>query len=781
MPLSPPISDPAPAEAVAALAAELPEEHAGLAERLPPAARASLARTLPEARRRLSPRGLDRWLRGADALVQLGRGEEAIRAWIEGMPQVARELGEEVLADTATAVAAFASRTSGAVIALILEAAPLAARRLGDRTLFLSWLRFLEHVLARAPRAMRPMLRNMGELLEVLTLGGLRRWADWGIDAHRTDYPAIEAYFSLESQTSRAVMQAERKGTLLVDVQRRLGMYLRALWGRDYLLVPTAGDFETREGLRPWVEGWMMHLPDALDDWDGLPALDLYRAQVAHLAAHLAALRGPIDAEGLSALQMTAIGLIEDARAEALAIRRFPNLRRLWAPFHRRTAPGTAGVFDRIARALLDPGAPAEDELSAWAQERFRALDLEDQEAARDLGLALADRMWTLPFSAHRDRPSCPYRCDNRVLWEFEEADWTTLPGAGEEQVRRHVSVTEMVNEVEVETAGDDAQEIWVQSSELFDDDGASFNEREGREPEAPPVLYEEFDHALQMPRPAWVTVRERRPRLGDPAQADALLDAHRPIMERLRVLIEALRPQGVQRVRKLEDGDELDLTRAIDAAIDLRRGNQPDPRVMMRLERRTRDTAVLVLLDLSESTNDPALAGQTVLDLTKAACVLLAEAIHRVGDSLAIHGFCSDGRHDVQYRRFKDFDQPWDSTAKARLMGAEGQLSTRMGAAIRHAGALLGQVRASRRLLIVITDGEPADIDVRDPFYLRHDARHAVETVRRAGVIPFCLTLDPSADAYAQRIFGIRNVQVLERVERLPERLPRLYATLTR
>ncbi len=114
-------------------------------------------------------------------------------------------------------------------------------------------------------------------------------------------------------------------------------------------------------------------------------------------------------------------------------------------------------------------------------------------------------------------------------------------------------------------------------------------------------------------------------------------------------------------------------------------------------------------------------------------------------------------------------------------MLLAEGQLSTRMGAAIRHAGALLGQVRASRRLLIVITDGEPADIDVRDPFYLRHDARHAVETVRRAGVTPFCLTLDPSADAYAQRIFGIRNVQVLERVERLPERLPRLYATLTR
>ena len=82
---------------------------------------------------------------------------------------------------------------------------------------------------------------------------------------------------------------------------------------------------------------------------------------------------------------------------------------------------------------------------------------------------------------------------------------------------------------------------------------------------------------------------------------------------------------------------------------------------------------------------------------------------------------------------------------------------------------------------MLVLTDGEPADVDVRDPFYLRHDARHAVDAARRQGVVPFCLTLDPRADAYAQKIFGGRNVQVLDRVERLPERLPQLYASLTR
>lgn len=757
----------------------LPDDHAGLTDALPRSVADALSAALPDARRKLSPKGLDTWLRGVSSLARLGRGDDPVIAWIEAVPALARDLGEDVISELLPLVLGFASRTSGTVIARMLETGPLAAMRLGDATLFLSYLRFIEHCLARAPRAVRPMLDHLGELLEVLTLGGLRRWADWGIDAHRTDYQELLRYFSLESEESRAVIQRERKGTLLIDVQRRLTMYLRALWGRDFMITPTAGDFEDRMGLRPHYEAFSLHLPDALDDWNGVAALELYRAQAAHLAAHLACLRKPVQAEGLNALQSTCIGLIEDARAEALAIARLPRLRDLWEQFHRETAPGIAGEFDAIARALLSPKRKAETEVADWTQTAFAALDPNDADTARDLGLKLAERLRGRPYSAYNDHPSCPYRCDNRLLWEFDELEFETgflpLP-----QVRKYVSVLDMVNEVEVETAGDDAQEIWVQSSELFDDDGRSFNEMEGKEPVAPPVLYDEFDHTIQMMRPAWATVLEKRPKLGDPTAADAILDAHRHIMERLKHRLDAMRPQGTQRIRKLEDGDDIDIGAAITAAIDIRMGRQPDPRVMMRHVRKTRDTAVMVLLDLSESTNDPVSDGTTVMDLTKSACVLLSEAINRVGDAFAIHGFCSDGRSQVYYERFKDFDQPWEERAAARLMGAEGRLSTRMGTAIRHATAEMRRVKATRKLMLVLTDGAPADIDVRDPQYLRADTRRAVEEARQAGVTPFCLTLDPGADAYVQRIFGARNAMILDRVERLPKRLPQVYAALT-
>jgi nitric oxide reductase NorD protein len=47
--------------------------------------------------------------------------------------------------------------------------------------------------------------------------------------------------------------------------------------------------------------------------------------------------------------------------------------------------------------------------------------------------------------------------------------------------------------------------------------------------------------------------------------------------------------------------------------------------------------------------------------------------------------------------------------------------------------------------------------------------------------VVTFCLTLDPGADDYVARIFGGKNFMVVDHVNRLPERLPMLYAGLTR
>ena len=201
-----------------------------------------------------------------------------------------------------------------------------------------------------------------------------------------------------------------------------------------------------------------------------------------------------------------------------------------------------------------------------------------------------------------------------------------------------------------------------------------------------------------------------------------------------------------------------------------------------MRVDRRERDLSVLVLLDLSESTNDIVRAcGQSVNALACEATVLLSSAMERIGDRFSIDGFCSNGRGEVRYLRFKDFGESFDEVAKARLAGMTGQLSTRMGAALRHATRRLRAEACDKRLILVITDGEPSDIDVHDPKYLHADTRKAVEEATRAGVYTYCMSLDPKADAYVSRIFGARNYTVMDRIDRLPEKLPGLYLRLTR
>jgi nitric oxide reductase NorD protein len=779
------------------------EDYQEILEDLPHDAQDVLRASWHEAARVFSSRGLDNYLKGANALHQLGRGQDLVVTFLQEMPEVAHAIGEDVLPDVVTFLLRMASKTSGEVLTLIAGTAPLAAERLGDEDLFRAYLNVLQVMLAQAPRGLRPMLENLDRLLTQLTLGGLRRWVNWGAQAYKSDFEGQVRYFSLQSPDALSVLQGERKGTLFVDVQRRLNIYLRAMWGRDFFLRPTAGDFESREGLKPYIERFLIHIADAYDDYRPLgedtppeqvvSGLELYRAAANHCAAHLAFTQKPLSMQTLDLMQMAIIEAVEDARVEELACRQFPGMRAAWLALHPpadHNDPRSIGdLLNRLARALLDPESR---DPHAWVQEGvglFRAEeDLSSNQVSWNIGVALSHSLARIPlpeFNPRTDVLRAIYRDDNRTVWESEEYDLEAALEAtwAPKQVRKTVSLMEMVNTLDYEFAGDDAQEVWVLPTEYYlDQEGVTINELEGKPPVSDPFHYHEWDYQIQLERPSWVTVLERRPTPGDLETIEQIIVDHKPVISRLKFLIESMIPQGMQRLRRQEDGDELDINAAVRAMVDIRTGQQPDTRIMMRYKRNVRDLAVMVLLDMSESANDK-VRGQdySIMDLTRSATVLLSDALDRIGDPFALHGFCSDGRHDVHYYRFKDFDQPYNDLVKARLAGMQGSYSTRMGAALRHAGMYLGQRPQNKKILFVITDGEPADNDTRDPQYLRHDAKRAVEELARAGVTTYALSLDPHADQYVSRIFGASNFTVLDHVERLPEKLPMLYLGLTR
>jgi len=158
----------------------------------------------------------------------------------------------------------------------------------------------------------------------------------------------------------------------------------------------------------------------------------------------------------------------------------------------------------------------------------------------------------------------------------------------------------------------------------------------------------------------------------------------------------------------------------------------------------------------------------------------LLGWAIENLGDSFAIAGFSSNTRHQVRYQHIKGYSENWNEDVKARLAALKAGYSTRMGAALRHGAHYLGAQKADKKLLLVLTDGEPSDIDTDDDRLLIEDTHRAVQELDQQGIYTYCINLDPNADDYVQDIFGQRYT-VIDRVERLPEKLPQLFMSLTK
>ena len=765
----------------------------------------ALAGSFVEASKVMSPNGLKIYLDGAGALHAMGKGEDMVISFLEETPMVVREVGESIIGEIVFSIMKMSSQTSSSVLVLMIASLPNVARRMSDFDLLKGYLRLMERMIALAPRGMRPMLNNIDQLTSKLTLGGLRRWVLYGAETFKRDFKAQIAYFELSSAESIQILEQERRGTLFIDNQRKLQFYLRAFYNRDFFLRPTSGDYETKKGLRPYIEYGVMHIPDAYDDYKHasgriVPGIDCYRAVCAHAAAHIMETRVAFKGDDLNPLQVACISLLEDLRVELNTIKNFPGMKKTWIALHpdgedlKELNPFIVDLVD-FSRAALDQKYKAKQSFNSDFLKLFikkMTKTPESSEMSYELGMKYYELLKAktdvkISASALVATPIL-YRDDNRYIWEYEELDWISegndyVP-VSQRQVRRNVNIMEMYNELDVETAGDDAQEIWTLESEYFPDelDGVSLNEVEGKEPVSEPFHYNEWDYQLQLYRPNWATVYERRLRKADPELINKILKTHKPIANQLKNSIDQMQPQGLVKLKKQQEGSELDIDACVTALADIRSGSTPSDRIYIKKVQHIRDVSVNLLMDLSESTNDMVIGSdKTILELMKESTSLLSWAIDKIGDKLTISGFASDSRHDVQYYRFKPFHYSFNDEVKGRLAGIKGGLSTRMGAAIRHAGVDLLTQSSAKRILLILTDGEPADIDVDDPQHLRMDAKKAVEELRSHGIVTFCISLDPHADEYVARIFGKNRFMVIDNIQKLPERLPQLFISLTK
>lgn len=248
----------------------------------------------------------------------------------------------------------------------------------------------------------------------------------------------------------------------------------------------------------------------------------------------------------------------------------------------------------------------------------------------------------------------------------------------------------------------------------------------------------------------------------------------------RLHQQFAALQP-GRRWLKAQPDGSELDLDAVVRASTDRRCGLHPTEQLHLSLEKRERDLACLVLADLSLSTDTWVSSEARVIDVIRDALLLFGETLRSTGDRFAICGFSSVRRNQVRFHRLKEFAEPFNDTVRGRVLAIRPGYYTRMGAAIRRATQMLAGETASRRILIMLSDGKPNDLDIYDSRYGIEDTRAAVHEARRMGLVPFCLTIDREGGGYLPHLFGATGYAVLRSPEELPLRLPLFYAQLTR
>ncbi|MEP6924678.1 MAG: VWA domain-containing protein [Pyrinomonadaceae bacterium] len=302
--------------------------------------------------------------------------------------------------------------------------------------------------------------------------------------------------------------------------------------------------------------------------------------------------------------------------------------------------------------------------------------------------------------------------------------------------------------------------------------------------------VYDEWDRELNDYRTGWSRVVEKSSRRAPSGSfVELTRERFKGAISSIRYQFQLMKPENLLRAHNEIDGEDYDLNALVDYVIDRRTDGMPNDRLYTKKLRKQRDVAVSFLLDQSSSTartiaRSPLQPythpGRRIIEIEKEGLVLMSEALEAVGDLYSIYGFTSEGRRNVKFYVVKDFADKYSEEIERRIGGITFQNNTRLGAAIRHAGAKLLRQDARTKLLIILTDGRPYDHDYGDAKYAREDVREALIDAKQSGITPFCITIDRDSEAELKDLYGDVGYTIIDDVLSLPERMPNIYRRLT-
>ena len=587
-------------------------------------------------------------------------------------------------------------------------------------------------------------------------------------------------------------------GTVFEDVSGILLTFVRGLSGRKLKLEQADAPYTDSETLYlPAVISWMETVEDNFSLAKAMVAFQWAQTRFGSFRAdlHTALADYPDQAHALNCFFA-----LETLRLEACLARELPGLtrdmRRLkaqlqqdtlsphWQALASRLAEAAASVDDTLA--CLPAAYPHPAPLPVCYQGELRpdivagvlAARLEREKMLLRVKLSeLVDDLHKQQDEAEKKPPVFslkPSEEGNTPQIDQFEITLNDMPIAPPDDVRQLITSIKLdLGDIPPEyltPAGDGEYDPRLYQDEARDPDDVW----QGTYHEDGAFLYPEWDCGRKHYRKNWCVLREKDVRPAEPGYVKDVLTRYGGLVKHLRKTFEAMRDENRVEKRQVQ-GDEVDIDALVEALADARDGSEMSDRLFTRMHRSERNIAVMFMIDMSGSTKG------WINDAEREALVLLAEALEVLGDRYAIYGFSGITRKRCEIFRIKRFDEPYTPEVKARIAGITPQEYTRMGVAIRHLSKLLMEVEARTKLLITLSDGKPDDyFDVYRGQYGIEDTRQALIEARRAGIHPFCITIDREAKAYLPHMYGAANYIEIDDVKKLPLKAADIYRKLT-
>ena len=306
---------------------------------------------------------------------------------------------------------------------------------------------------------------------------------------------------------------------------------------------------------------------------------------------------------------------------------------------------------------------------------------------------------------------------------------------------------------------------------------------------------YNEWDYLASEYRSRWCCLREKEILHFNSDLYKRIYSDQIDLIRKVRLQFQRIRPESLNIVRAVDQGDEIDLNALIENRVDKRAGASPSDRIFMRKEKKLRHVSTLLLVDMSASTgenisdiiktddNVGTSVDKRVVDIEIESLVVISEALDALGDAYGMYGFSGRGKDEVDFYIIKEFEEPNSESVKMRISGIEPRQSTRMGTAIRHATTKLKKLDSEHRVMLLLSDGFPQDLDYGEDRnskeYGLADTMMALIEAKREGIRPFCITVDQAGNDYLKKMCDPKDYLIIKDIHMLPEILPGVVESL--